>query len=102
MSKQGHCFTYNRLDSVPFAYVLVSMTDCHMDKGHFESRDTAVNQHRIINLFTALQPPGLTVHYAVNKIVAGLDLSSAVVKKMLMCNKCELLGTGFQVRDTIS
>lgn len=57
MSRRSHCFTYNRLYSVPFAYVLVSMTDCHMDKGHYESCDIAVNQLRIINLFTALRPP---------------------------------------------
>lgn len=103
MSRRGHCFTYNRLYSVPFAYVLVSMTDCHMDKGHYESCDIAVNQLRIINLFTALRPPpGLTIHCVVTKIVARLDLSNAAVKKMLKCNKCELLGTGFQVIDTIS
>lgn len=56
MVKHGHCFTYDRLYSVPFAYVLLSMTDCHMDKGHFESCDTAVNQLRILNFFMALQP----------------------------------------------
>lgn len=44
VSKHGHCFAYNKLYPAPFAYVLVSMTDCHIDKGHFESCDTAVNQ----------------------------------------------------------